>query len=382
MAPPHNTAHAPAQPAFAERTRDHLYAIVHRWPGTCQAHEQVQPPEQSLARGEDARDVLALGYLADLRLRFVFAQPGTEAVALARASDLARLGLTPHQALALATLHLRKAAGIPHLHAQANGTYLLQAAHAMLLESHLLDRNFWRGLLERFPQGVVVAMPRRGWMALAPADDNAAQAQLFEAADAGFAAAGPQQLSGCLLHFDQTGWRLHVRLPSALKPARRQRKRRAEGKPQSTANLQPAEDAHGRAIPSVDDSQSATGARTRVRAPQKTQPLDDSLLVTTGMQCMLAATAMFLLAALLWSTGSMARMGPSQAIGVTAASLGAVGAVRRAYGTGALPTTALLYAVVSFTPGANAMLWAWLTFTGLRALRAAGWRPTWRTLLP
>lgn len=97
---------------------------------------------------------------------------------------------------------------------------------------------------------------------------------------------------------------------------------------------------------------------------------------------MLAATAMFLLAALLWSTGSMARMGPSQAIGVTAASLGAVGAVRRAYGTGALPTTALLYAVVSFTPGANAMLWAWLTFTGLRALRAAGWRPTWRTLLP
>ena len=89
-------ATAPTPPAFAERTSEHLYAIVHRWPGTCQPQEQLQPPEQSLARDEDAREVLALGYLADLRLRFVFTQPGTESMALARASDLTRLDLTEH----------------------------------------------------------------------------------------------------------------------------------------------------------------------------------------------------------------------------------------------------------------------------------------------
>ena len=134
-------------PAFAERTSEHLYAIVHRWPGTCQPQEQLQPPEQSLARDEDAREVLALGYLADLRLRFVFTQPGNESMALARASDLARLDLTPHKALALATMHLRKAGATPTLQPQTNGTYRLQSPQPLLLESHLTDRNFWRGLL-------------------------------------------------------------------------------------------------------------------------------------------------------------------------------------------------------------------------------------------
>ena len=50
----------PTPPAFAERTSEHLYAIVHRWPGTCQPQEQLQPPEQSLARNEDAREALHL----------------------------------------------------------------------------------------------------------------------------------------------------------------------------------------------------------------------------------------------------------------------------------------------------------------------------------
>ena len=45
-------------------------------------------------------------------------------------------------------------------------------------------------------------------------------------------------------------------------------------------------------------------------------------------------------------------------------------------------TTALLYAVVSLTPIANMALWTWQIYTGLRALREAGWQPSWRTFIP
>ena len=384
-------ATAPTPPAFAERTSEHLYAIVHRWPGTCQPQEQLQPPEQSLARDEDAREVLALGYLADLRLRFVFTQPGTESMALARASDLARLDLTPHKALALATMHLRKSGATPTLQPQTNGTYRLQSLQPLLLESHLTDRHFWRGLLAQFPCGVVVAMPRRGWMALAPADDNAAQAQLFDAADTEFAAAGPQQLSGCLLHFDQTGWRLHVRLPASLKPTQRKRRRKKTEEADQGSASQTTQRPH--AAPAAATQISGASAAAALEQPETAEryarqdfansgDIEDSHLVTTGMQCLLAALVAFVLGALLWKLSPFMRLGPAQLLGTAAAALGAIGAVRLSYGLGAQTTTALLYAVASFTPVANMALWAWLIYTGLRALRDAGWQPSWRTFIP
>jgi hypothetical protein len=379
---------APTPPAFAERNSEHLYAMVHRWPGTCQPHEQLQPPERSLARDEDASEVLALGYLADLRLRFVFTQPGTESLALARTSDLARLELTPHMALALATMHLRKDVGAPTLRRQGNGIYLLQAPQPLLLESHLMDRSYWRGLLQQFPSGVVVALPRRGWMALAPADDNAAQAQLFDAADAAFAGAGPQQLSGCLLHFDHSGWRLHVRLPASLKPAKRRRKRTRQSDDAPEAPASPRQPlpappvkptpALAAAAPHLSDTPQGNTGYERGQAGD----IEDSHLVTTGMQCLLVAMVVFVMSALLWKFSPFMRLGVSQALGTAAAALGAAGAVRLSMGQGAQATTALLYAVVSFTPVANMALWAWQLLAGMRALREAGWQPGWRTFLP
>jgi hypothetical protein len=56
--------------------------------------------------------------------------------------------------------------------------------------------------------------------------------------------------------------------------------------------------------------------------------------------------------------------------------------MRLAYGLGRMPSTALLYAVVSFTPLANVLLWATLSHSGFNGLRDAGWHPSWRTLLP
>lgn len=377
LSQPHLPTEPPALPTFAERTSEHLFAIVHRWPGHCQPHEQLQAPDQSLAADENPAEVLVLGYLADLRLRFVFTQPGTEGVALARASDLARLDLTPTKALALATLHLRQKAGAPTLVPQSNGTFKLQAPHHLLLESHLLDRTFWKGLLARFPAGMVLAMPRRGCMLLAAADDTAAQGHLFDEADALFAAAGPQRLSGCLLRFDQTGWRLHVRLPSSLKPARRKRKRRSTDATQAkglaeTKNTQPR-DADS-ALPSTD--------RSHRRPRQDPHSIADSHLVTTGMQCAALAGLLFLLAALLWGLAPGTRGHWAPLLGCAAGALGAAGSMRLAYGLGRMPSTALLYAVVSFTPLANVLLWATLSHSGFNGLRDAGWHPSWRTLLP
>ena len=110
--------------------------------------------------------------------------------------------------------------------------------------------------------------------------------------------------------------------------------------------------------------------------------IEDSHLVTTGMQCLLAALAVFVLSALLWKLSPFMRMGPSQLLGTAAGVLGAIGAVRLSYGLGSQTTTALLYAVVSLTPIANMALWTWQIYTGLRALREAGWQPSWRTFIP
>ena len=100
------------------------------------------------------------------------------------------------------------------------------------------------------------------------------------------------------------------------------------------------------------------------------------------MQCLLAALVVFVLGVLLWKLSPFMRLGPTQLLGTGAAALGAIGAVRLSYGLGAQTTTALLYAVASFTPIANMALWAWLIYTGLRALRDAGWQPSWRTFIP
>ena len=119
--------------------------------------------------------------------------------------------------------------------------------------------------LPRITFAIAIVRPEQdglplGWMALAPADDNAAQAQLFEAADTEFAAAGPQQLSGCLLHFGQTGWRLHVRLPASLKPTQRKRRRKKTEEADQSRASQTTQRPH--AAPAAAAQISAKGRNT------------------------------------------------------------------------------------------------------------------------
>jgi hypothetical protein len=149
-------------------------------------------------------DISWYKYLGDMHIRLVF--DGGQTMQSASSEDLERLRLSPEEALKLAIANLRRVYGAPAPQPWSGGLMQVQSGATDLNSSYFLDREFWRELQASHPEGLVVAVPRRGGLVYAPASDEAAVSDLRFSAAALYAGGPGARLSSALYLFKDGHW--------------------------------------------------------------------------------------------------------------------------------------------------------------------------------
>ena len=72
--------------------------------------------------------------------------------------------------------------------------------------SYFLDRDFWRGLLKQHPDGLVVAVPKRGGLLYAPVSDSRAVATLRKGVGYLYTSSERLRVSAALYLFKDDKW--------------------------------------------------------------------------------------------------------------------------------------------------------------------------------
>ena len=206
---------AAASLAFAQQPDEafdtsagNLLVVLRESSGENKQEESLRPFGQVTARMPDGRRIALdpswYQYLGDMHIRLVF--DGGQTMQSASPEDLRRLRLTPEQALDLAVSNLRRVYGAPAVQPWGAGLMQVQASSFDLTSSYFLDREFWQGLLRGHPEGLVVAVPRRGDLVYAPVSDRSAVTSLQFGAAALYAGGPGTRLSSALYLFKDGHW--------------------------------------------------------------------------------------------------------------------------------------------------------------------------------
>lgn len=185
-----------------------LLVVLRESRGENKQDEALQPFGKLTAHMPDGRpvefDTSWFRYLGDMHIRLVF--DGGQSMQSASAEDLHRLHLSPDDALKLAVANLRRRYGTPAVQPWSGGLMQVQGSSFDLNSSYFLDRDFWQALQSGHPEGLVVAVPRRGGLVYAPVSDEAAVASLRFSAAALYAGASGSRLSSALYLFKDRQW--------------------------------------------------------------------------------------------------------------------------------------------------------------------------------
>lgn len=200
---------AASQEAESFDTSAHnLLVVLRESHGENKQDESLQPFGKVRARMPDGSniefDTSWYQYLGDMHIRLVF--DGPQSMQSASPEDLSRLRLSPEEALNLAIANLRRVYGAPAVVPWSGGLMQVQGASADLTSSYFLDRDFWQALQGRHPEGLVVAVPRRGGLVYAPVTDEAAVSSLRFSAAALYAGGPGARLSSALYLFKDGQW--------------------------------------------------------------------------------------------------------------------------------------------------------------------------------
>lgn len=201
----------------ADAARDHdefevsvanLLVVLRESPGANKQDETLTPFGKIQATLPDGREVEFeaswFQYLGDMHLRLVF--DGSRRVQSASPEDLEKLRLSPDEALQQAVDNLRRRYGAPVAEPWSGGLMQVHGNAPELDSSYFLDRGFWLEQLRDSPAGVVAAVPRRGGLVFARADDDSAVATLRFSAAALFASNEGTRISSGLYLFKDGRW--------------------------------------------------------------------------------------------------------------------------------------------------------------------------------
>jgi hypothetical protein len=188
-----------------------LLVVLRESPGANKTDEALVPFGKISARAADGREFSFeaswFQYLGDMHLRLVF--DGQTQVQSAMPEDLQRLHLSPEQALARAVANLRKRYGAPVAEPWTEGLMQVHGNAPELDSSYFLDRAFWVEQQRQSPAGLVVAVPERGDLVFAHADDEAAIATLRFSVAALFAGSDSTRISSGLYLFRDGHWSVY-----------------------------------------------------------------------------------------------------------------------------------------------------------------------------
>lgn len=203
-----------------EPTTGNLLVVLRASPGANKADEALKPYGKISADLPDGRHIEFEAswyqYLGDMHLRLVF--DGDERIQSALPGDLKRLHLSPQQALARAVENLRRRYGAPVAEPWVGGLMQVHGDAPEFDSSYFLDRGFWEAELRKSPQGLVVAVPERGGLVFARADDADAVANLRFGAAALYASHDRTHISSGLYLFKDGRWSV-FQAPQALDAA-------------------------------------------------------------------------------------------------------------------------------------------------------------------
>jgi hypothetical protein len=185
-----------------------LLVVLRESPGANKQDETLTPFGIIRAKLPDGREVEFeaswFQYLGDMHLRLVF--DGQRKVQSASPDDLQRLRLSPEDALERAVDNLRRRYGQPVAEPWSGGLMQVHGNAPELDSSYFLDRAFWQEQLRHSPAGIVAAVPGRGGLVFARADDDSAVATLRFSAAALFASSDATRISSGLYLFKDGRW--------------------------------------------------------------------------------------------------------------------------------------------------------------------------------
>ena len=188
-----------------------LIVVLRESLGENKADESLKPYGRVTAQLPDGRNVeLATSwyqYLGDMHIRLVF--DAGNSLQSATPNDLERLGLSPEKALDTAIANLRRVYGAPHAAPWSGGLMQVQGSSTDLASSYFLDRQFWQVQAKSHPEGLIAAVPLRGGLVFASADDEDAVETLRFSAAALYAGAGGTRISSALYLFKDGRWSIY-----------------------------------------------------------------------------------------------------------------------------------------------------------------------------
>ncbi len=198
-------------PAAAESddTRENLMVVVRESIGANKQDDAFEPFGRLMAKMPDGREVVMdlawWRFIGDMQVRFVF--DGPQAMKNASRQDLARLDVLDFDhALALAMANLERVYGAPTASPWTGGVMEVHGKSPDLDSSYVLDRHFWSTLLKEHPDGVVVAVPKRGGLLYAPLSDQTAVAGLRKGIGMLYTTSGHLRVSSALYLFKDDRW--------------------------------------------------------------------------------------------------------------------------------------------------------------------------------
>lgn len=195
-----------AEPTAADKL-EALLVVVRESPGSDKRDEALVPMAKlqvDLPGGIKAEMSPAwFELIGDMHVRLVFDQG--ETLRTVRTEELAELGLGPEAAIARGLANLERLHGAPES-VPWHGLMRVQGRAEDFASSYFLDRGFWRALLERHPEGLVVAVPQHGGLLWTPAGDMEGVAALESRVGALHDAGQAQRLSSAVYLFKDDGW--------------------------------------------------------------------------------------------------------------------------------------------------------------------------------
>ncbi|MGZ5179346.1 MAG: hypothetical protein ACXWC2_02645 [Ramlibacter sp.] len=185
-----------------------LMAVLRESAGANEPQETLQPYGTLRAQLPDGSEVELetswFRFVGDMHIRLVF--DSRAQLQSASPDDLDRLRLDPLHAVQLAVANLRRVYGEPVSKPWSAGLMQVVGRADDLNSSYFLDRAFWQSLESQHPAGMVAAVPQRGGLLYAPADDDDAVAALRFSATAIYASSSRSRVSSALYLFHDGHW--------------------------------------------------------------------------------------------------------------------------------------------------------------------------------
>jgi hypothetical protein len=121
--------------------------------------------------------------------------------------DLAKLGLNRvEDALELALSNIKRVYGQPFASPWEGGLLEVHGRSPDLNSSYFLDRAYWEGLLKKHPEGLVVAVPKRGGLLYTPLSNAKAVDGLRRGVSYLYSTSGSLRVSSALFLFKDGKW--------------------------------------------------------------------------------------------------------------------------------------------------------------------------------